>query len=193
MFDQLSRYRRLPDVAVPDPRGRTLASRDLRPLPDVTGTFRHTVRAGDRLDQLAFQYYRQVLQWWHIADANPQFLSPLALVGAEPVVTTSFPVTAPGEPPWGPLLQGLAAQPGVENVAVSEVVTLAPAQVVVSGTTVTVQAERFSRAVLVTHNRVQVAAAALAAIVAAAGFQVGPPSAVGQVGQEIVIPPAVSV
>jgi hypothetical protein len=193
MFDNLSRYRRLPDVAVLDPRGRTLASRDLRPLPNVTGTFQHIVRAGDRLDQLAFQYYGQVLQWWNIADANPRFLSPLALVGAEPVVTTSFPVTVSGEPSWGPLLQALAARPGVESVTVSEVATLAPAQVVVGRTTVTVQAERFSRAVLVTHNRAQVDAPVLAAIVLAAGFEVGPPTAVGQVGQQIVIPPAVSV
>ena len=57
MFSKQSRYRRVPDIAVPDARGRVLAAKDIRPLPDVTGTFRHTVNSGDRLDQLAYSYY----------------------------------------------------------------------------------------------------------------------------------------
>ena len=54
MFSNSSRYRNVPDVAVPDARGRIVLSKDIRPLPEVTGTFRHTVNASDRLDQLAF-------------------------------------------------------------------------------------------------------------------------------------------
>ncbi len=92
MFTKISRYYKVPDVAVPDAQGRVLASKDLRLLPEVTGTFRHRVQAGDRLDHLAHKYYSQPLQWWHICDANPEFLSPLALLGEEAIVTARFPL-----------------------------------------------------------------------------------------------------
>lgn len=93
MFSKISRYYKVPDVAVPDAQGRVFASKDLRLLPAVTGTFQHVVKAGDRLDHLSHKYYSQPLQWWHICDANPEFLSPLALLGDEVIVTTRFPVT----------------------------------------------------------------------------------------------------
>ncbi|WP_273942475.1 hypothetical protein [Kutzneria chonburiensis] len=95
MFGKLSRYRRVPDIAVADARGRVVAAKDFRPLPEVTGTFTHTVDSGDRLDQLAFTYYGQPLQYWHVCDANPEFLSPLSLLAKDPVVTVRFPVSAP--------------------------------------------------------------------------------------------------
>ena len=99
MFSKISRYRKVPDVTAPDARGRMLAAKDLRLLPDVTGTFRHTVDGGDRLDQLAYKYYGQPLHWWNICDANPEFLSPLALLAKDPIVTARFPVTVASEPP----------------------------------------------------------------------------------------------
>ena len=80
MFSKISRYRKVPIVTAPDALGRLLAATDLRLLPNVSGDFRHTVDAGDRLDQLAYKYYSQPLQWWNICDANPEFLSPLATV-----------------------------------------------------------------------------------------------------------------
>ena len=46
------------------------------------------------------------------------------------------------------------------------------------------------RAVVVTYNRVNTDASALAALVARAGFAVDEPSDVGQLGQPIVIPVA---
>jgi len=193
MFTKQSRYRRVPDVAVPDARGRVLAAKDIRPLPDVTGTFRHTVNSGDRLDQLAYSYYGDPLQYWHICDANPQFLSPLALLGAEPVTTTVFPVAvAAGDPPWAVALTALLATVGVEDATVQEQADLVEQRQVVGGQQVTVVVQRFSRALLVTYNRINVDAAALSAVIAAAGFTVGPPADTGQLGQQIVIPPAVS-
>src|SRR5262249_55961779 len=120
MFSKLSRYRKLPDVTAPDPRGRTLASKDLRLLPEVTGTFRHTVDGGDRLDQLAYKYYSQPLFWWNICDANPGFLSPLSLLGKDPVVTTRFPVVAAvsAAPAWAALFAAMNATSGVEDVRI---------------------------------------------------------------------------
>jgi len=199
MFSNLSRYRRVPDIAVPDARGRVVASKDSRPLPEVTGTFTHTVDAGDRLDQLAATFYGQPLQYWHICDANPDFLSPPALLGQEPVVATRFPVTAPaGVPPWAALLGTLSAKPGVVNVTVLEDVTLVPQVQTVGGQQVTVMTQRFDRAVLVTYNRLNfeappvTAAEAVAAVIVSAGFTVGPPADQGRLGRPIVIPAAVS-
>jgi hypothetical protein len=189
MFSKISRYRKVPDVTAPDLQGRTLAAKDLRLLPNVTGTFRHTVDAGDRLDQLAYKYYSQPLQWWNICDANPEFLSPLALLGKDAIVTTSFPVTVSGTPPWAALFRSVQGMPGVEDVQISESIQLVSQQVTVGGQTITALVEQFSRAVLVTYNRLNTTAATLATNIEKNGFQVGPFSDVGQVGREIIIPP----
>jgi hypothetical protein len=189
MFSKISRYRKVPDVTAPDLQGRMLAAKDLRLLPEVTGTFRHTVDAGNRLDQLAYTYYSQPLQWWNICDANPEFLSPLALLGMDAIVTTSFPVTISGTPPWAALVRSLQGVLGVEDVQISESIQLVPEQVTVGAQTITALVEQFSRAVLVTYNHLNTAAATLATNIETNGFQVGPFSDVGQLGQEIIIPP----
>jgi hypothetical protein len=176
-------------VAAPDAQGRTLAATDLRMLPAVTGTFRHTVESGDRLDQLAYTYYSQPLQWWNICDANPLFLSPLALLGKDAIVTTSFPVTVSGTPPWAALFPSIRGLLGVEDVEIAEETQLVPTQVTVAGQTATVLIENFTRSVLVTYNRLNISAATLAASIEAAGFGVAPFADLDQVGQEIVIPP----
>ena len=62
MFSRISRYRTLPDIVTTDAEGRTLVSKTLRPLPQVSGTFRHTVEDADRLDHLAYKYYQQPQQ-----------------------------------------------------------------------------------------------------------------------------------
>jgi hypothetical protein len=169
MFSKLSRYRRVPDIAVVDSRGRVVAAKDMRPLPTVTGTFTHTVDSGDRLDQLAFTYYGQPLQYWHVCDANPDFLSPFALLGQETLVLTRFPVAvASGTPPWAALLAALTATVGVEQVAVAD------------------------DAVSVTYNRTNLDVTAVIDVIRSAGFSVGQPVDSGQLGQPITIPPAVS-
>ena len=189
MFSTGSRYRKVPDVAVPDASGRVLPAKGARPLPEVTGTFTHTVNSGDRLDQLAFTYYRRPLDYWHICDANPSFLSPLALVGAEPVGTTVFPVTAPQhDPPWVMLLAALNGTVGVERVAVEENVTLLPERQTVNGQQVDVVVERQDRSVAVTHNKIIAGVQAVATVFEDVGFSVGPPAESGQLGQPIIIP-----
>jgi hypothetical protein len=189
MFSKISRYRRVPDVTAPDAQGRLLVAKDLRLLPTVSGDFRHTVDAGDRLDQLAYKYYGQPLQWWNICDANPEFLSPLALLGKDAVVTTRFPVTVSGPPPWTALFRTVREMLGVEDVQISEDIQLVPRPTTVSGQTITALMEDFSRAVLVTYNRLNVTAATLAAAIGAAGFMVAPFTDLDQLGREITIPP----
>ncbi|MEU0793487.1 hypothetical protein ABZ342_25730 [Amycolatopsis sp. NPDC005961] len=168
MFGKLSRYRLVPDIAVVDARGRVVAAKDFRPLPEVTGTFTHTVDSGDRLDQLAFTFYGQPSQYWHVCDANPDFLSPLALLGQEPLVTTRFPVTAAGTPPWAALRAALSGTVGVDAV-------------IVTGDTIEV-----------TYNRTDLDVTAVIDVIKAAGFAVGFPADSGRLGRQIVIPPAVS-
>jgi hypothetical protein len=192
MFAKISRYRKLPDVVTVDAQGRMLASKDLRMLPQVTGAFRHTVTAVDRLDQLAYKYYNQPRKWWQICDANPQFLSPEALLGPEAVVTVRFPLTVTGgDPPWAALFDHLRALLGVEDIQVEEGVAQAPGQQIVNGQPVPVWVDRYSRAVLVTYNPLNVDTASLATAIVTAGFDLVQPTVTGQLGQPIVIPPNV--
>ena len=189
MFSRISRYRTLPDVVTTDAEGRTLASKTLRPVSQAPGTFRHTVEEADRLDHLAHKYYQQPLKWWRISDANPEFLSPQALLGKEPVVTDRFPVTFDGaQPPWPALLEHLTQRIGVEEVKVVEEIHLLPKPQTVGGQSVIVYVEQFERALLVTYNQLNVSARDLVGVITASGFAVGPPESLGRVGRQIIIP-----
>jgi len=189
MFSRISRYRTLPDIVATDAKGRTLVSKTLRPLPQVSGTFRHTVEDVDRLDHLTYKYYQQPHKWWRLTDANPEFLSPQALLGKEPIVTDRFPLEFDGaQPPWAALVQILTAQVGVEEVTVVEDVHLVPGRRTAGGQTVPVQVEAFERAILVTYNTLNTSDRALAAIMTASGFTVRPAERLGRVGRPIIIP-----
>ncbi len=194
MFSKISRYRKLPDVVTADAGNRFQESKTLRLLPEVSGIFAHTVEEGDRLDHLAYKYFKQPRRWWRICDANPEFMSPQALLGKEPIVTDRFPVTwndEAGPPPWAELRRQLVenlgvldAQPVEEVVLVSETQTIGEQQV-------TVHQERYERAVVVIYNQMIVSAQELADVVAAQAFEVGQPQRTGRVGKSIIIPPNV--
>ena len=190
MFTPLSRYRKLPDVVTTDAKGRTLASKALRLLPSVSGTFQHTVEDGDRLDHVAYKYYRQPTRWWRISDANPAFLSAQELLGKEPLVTERFPVTFNGpQPVWAALTRSLHECVGIATVTILETVQLVPELRTVGNQTVTVPAERFERAVVVTYNQLNITASTIRSLMTAAGFVVGQTERQTRVGQQIPIPP----
>lgn len=113
MFSKNSRYRKLPDEVTLDAKGRQLLSKSLRLLPEVTGRFRHALDENDRLDHLAYKYYKQPRKWWHICDANPDFLSPHDLLGTTPIISQRFPVSfgGSGDAPWAVLLADTSQQP----------------------------------------------------------------------------------
>ena len=189
MFARISRYHKLPDGVTTDSTGRTLVSKTLRLLPPVSGTFRHTVEDADRLDHLAYKYYQQPQKWWRLSDANPEFLSPQALLGKEPIVTDRFPVTFDGaQPPWAALVGLLTRQIGVEEVKVTEEIQITPRAKTVGGQSVTFYVEQFERAVLVTYNQLNMSDRDLAGILTASGFAVQPPQRLGRVGRHIIIP-----
>lgn len=192
MFSKISRYRKLPDIVTTDAKGQAWESKCLRLLPEVSGTFLHTVEEVDRLDHLAYKYYKQPRKWWRICDANPEFMSPQALLGKEPMVTDRFSLTFNGNgnrPPWADLQQQLSKTVGVEDFRVVETVQLVPEKQTMEDKQVTIYTERYERAVIVTYNRMNVRTKDLADIMTSAGFEVGQPENIGRVGKRIIIPP----
>lgn len=198
MFSRLSRYRKLPDVITVDAAGRQTESKSLRLLPQVSGTALHTIEDVDRLDHLAFQFYRQPRKWWRICDANPAFMSPLALLGKETIVTDRFVLTSSDQealPPWTVLRRQLSTLIGVERVQViEEQVELASQERETDDGLVKVFLPRYLRALLVTYNHMNVSAAdvnmAIRTVSMEAGFTVTQ-ERIERVGKSIIIPPDV--
>jgi hypothetical protein len=110
-----SRYRRTPVVTRVDHTGRTLQVDDIRIRPATPGRFDHTVDGADRLDALGQRYYDKPHKWWPIADANPEFASPLALLGLDAIVGVRVSIGDLGDELWH-LLAQLRDQHGVEDV-----------------------------------------------------------------------------
>jgi hypothetical protein len=81
MFSQDSRYENVPIVTVVSPHGTTLAylrRRFLPSLPEGEGPSYEPVQ-GDRIDQVSARALGDPLQFWRIADVNPD-LNPYDLV-----------------------------------------------------------------------------------------------------------------
>jgi hypothetical protein len=117
MFAKDSRYYKLTNTAKPDANGRVVESKSLRFLPEVRGRFQHIVEDSDRLDNLAYKYYKEPRRWWRLCDANPEFSSPRELLGKAPLRVTRFPVQWEGaRSPWHELTGRLAQLVGVEKV-----------------------------------------------------------------------------
>ena len=192
MFSKLSRYRPLPDVHAVDADGRRVASKDLRLLPPTPGTFRHSIEDADRLDHLAYKYYRRPTRWWRICDANPDFLSPLELLAGGPQATVRVPLEFEGEgaAPWPELIRRLFATPGVDDVRVEEDATeLVRVETTIDAETVSYERPAITRAVVVSYQRLTVTSEELSEVITAAGFDPGPAQTIGRVGKEIVVPP----
>lgn len=191
MFSKISRYRKLSDIVATDIKGQNLSGKSLRLLSKVSGTFLHTVEEGDRLDHLAFKYYKQPRKWWRICDANPPFMSPQALLGKDPIVTIQFPVTFNGndmQPPWADLITFLSKQPGIENINIKEDVRLVQKEQKYQGKKVKVFAEQIDRFIIVVCNQMTISLKGLTDIMKAEGFEVGRPENIGRIGKEIIIP-----
>lgn len=84
MIDRKSRYRTTPVLTVDDGRGARHPLLDLRETPATAAVLRIVPTDSDRLDLLAWRYYRDPTRFWHICDAADA-LDP-------------FDVVAPGEP-----------------------------------------------------------------------------------------------
>ena len=191
MFARTSRYRQLPDIVTIDARGLTASSKPLRLLPEVTGTFLHTLEEGERLDHLAYKYYREPTRWWRICDAEAGIPSPRALVGSEPVVTYRFPLGTGGasdRPPWSDLLRQVGDLAGVEDVAAEEE-PAPPAVVDETADGHPVYESRFERTLMVRFNRLSVTLEQVSERIETVVSPAAAPAELGRVGKQIVIPP----
>jgi hypothetical protein len=70
MFASNSRYINVADGVYTDPSGRQISYKLLRLTPDSATLQVHAVVQEDRLDLLAFNFFRDPEQFWRIADAN---------------------------------------------------------------------------------------------------------------------------
>lgn len=117
MLTKRSRYYKLDDTVHPDRSGILRSTKVLRPTQDVDGQFFHTVESSDRLDHLAYKYYRQSLHWWRICDANPDVMPPRELLGKTPQETLAMDVQwKGGAPPWNQLFETVHTLAGVEKL-----------------------------------------------------------------------------
>lgn len=201
MFSKRSRYGKLKDIVSGGAGGRSVKSRSIRLLPDVSGTFLHMVEENDRLDHLAFKYYKQPGKWWRICDANPGVLSPLALLPKEPVIATRFPISFEPDleenekrsPPWYLIITSLSSVPGIRDVSIRESARLVKKKLQYNGDWVEVESEQFHRVLEVTYNTLNITVSDIERIIKDADnrFQLGPPEHIDGIGKTIVIPPDV--
>jgi hypothetical protein len=93
MFSKGSRYRNLSEFVFLTAEGERIRSKVLRVIPSRESNVLHTVKSGDRLDLLAYQYYGDTTKWWQISDANPHWPFPIDLLGTTPMVEERFSLT----------------------------------------------------------------------------------------------------
>ena len=190
MFSKTSRYKKLAEVVTIDPRGRRLRSTSLRQLPEISGTFEHILQDGDRLDHLGYKYYKEPRRWWRVCDANPEFLSPLALVGSDVTVEIRFSLFLPaGDAPWSQLEELLQETVGVESVQISEDVILTEESHVWGEESIPYFSEETKRAVIISFNSLNLTKEELSDLIETTSFQVTGSETMGRVGKKIIIPP----
>jgi len=80
MFFDGSRYHRVPDAGFVDGEGRRVQLKRTREPVETELALIYQVRQGDRLDALAYKFFRDPRKWWLIADANPDVLTPEQLL-----------------------------------------------------------------------------------------------------------------
>ena len=67
-----SRYEKTPVVQVPGPNGQMVSALGIRFIQVPRAGYLHTFKAGERLDLLAWQFYRNPEKFWLIGDANSE-------------------------------------------------------------------------------------------------------------------------
>ena len=80
MFFDGSRYLRVTDYTLDAGDGSQRKLKATREPLQTQTALTYQVREGDRLDLLAYKFYRNPRKWWLIADANPDCMSPEALL-----------------------------------------------------------------------------------------------------------------
>lgn len=85
MIDRRSRYARTPVLTADEGRSGTQQVLDLREVPPTSAVLRIVATDADRLDLLAFRYYRDPTRFWRICDASSDLDPFEVLVPGRPV------------------------------------------------------------------------------------------------------------
>jgi hypothetical protein len=85
-----SRYERVGVYTATDADGQNVVALQLRVVPVTPAGYYHTVIDGQRLDNLAYTYYRNPERFWLIADANAD-----AAMDTEDLITTGRTILIP--------------------------------------------------------------------------------------------------
>jgi nucleoid-associated protein YgaU len=72
MIAKGSRYENTGAVEVTDADGRKVKALRIRFIPLTPAGYLHTFKRGERLDTLAYNFYRNPEKFWLIADANSE-------------------------------------------------------------------------------------------------------------------------
>jgi hypothetical protein len=70
MFFKGSRYIAVEEATLTAADGREIRYKKTRFIPSTTGRFGHVVDESERLDHIAFRYYKDAERFWRICDAN---------------------------------------------------------------------------------------------------------------------------
>ena len=70
MFCKGSRYTDVGENEITDSKGRIIRYKKIRFIPETGARMGHTVNQGERLDHIAYRYYRNPERFWRICDAN---------------------------------------------------------------------------------------------------------------------------
>ena len=70
MFFKGSRYENVKTDQTTDGTGRVVKYKRTHFISETPAVFRHTVVEGDRLDLIAYRYYKDPELFWRICDAN---------------------------------------------------------------------------------------------------------------------------
>lgn len=90
MFFRGSRYEGIPTAELTTADGRVIQYKRVRYIAPVPAALAYRTRQGDRLDLVAWQFYRDPEQFWRICDANAA-LQPAELT-AEPDTVLAVPI-----------------------------------------------------------------------------------------------------
>lgn len=70
MISKGSRYEKTGTYVATDANGVTVKALKIRFIPPTPAGYLHTFKSGERLDLLAYNFYRNAEKFWLIADAN---------------------------------------------------------------------------------------------------------------------------
>ena len=70
MFFKGSRYATIHEHEITDRNGRVIRYKAIRFIPETKAQMTYTVSQGERLDHIAFLYYKDPERFWRICDAN---------------------------------------------------------------------------------------------------------------------------